>query len=517
MPTRDYLIEEYTTTVCPHCFAERQRKSDEDGVWKDGLLVSHSGSVWMRRFCDVHGETESLYEEDAELWRTRKGWSTPTSRLTPDRAGNYSPFPHGYRQGLPAGHGQHTCLLLLNVTERCNYACRACFAAAKPPGMPAPATEHPPIDEVYRTVSTIVDRENGRLSVLMLSGGEPTVREDLPQLIERMLELNITRIMLNTNGRTVANDDKFLRFLESHRDRVEIYLQFDGFRGSTYHALRNEDVAEEKIRAMERLAQARVFHSLVTTIKRGVNEDELGEIVKLGLSTPHCAGIAFQPMFGSGRHPGFDPGDRNTPTGVLRRLGEQTGGLLSASDFIPLPCSHPDCCDITYLIQGADGAWKSLPQLVGRDELKKWIHLASNTISFEHLAEPVHTMLQSGAMIRVLSEQLKVGTPQLMGDLVEMCDCVPGLTKMLGSVWAACTRRGGNRPQQSALEQVAERTFRVTVKMFMDAHTFHAARLRQCCVHTGTFESDPRRYSFCWRWLFDDASDFPEGKEYMSA
>jgi len=61
---------------------------------------------------------------------------------------------------------------------------------------------------------------------------------------------------------------------------------------------------------------------------------------------------------------------------------------------------------------------------------------------------------------------------------------------------------------EQALQQAAQRTFRITVKMFMDAHTFHEARIRQCCVHTGTYEEDPRRYSFCWRWLFADAGDF---------
>jgi uncharacterized radical SAM superfamily Fe-S cluster-containing enzyme len=58
-------------------------------------------------------------------------------------------------------------------------------------------------------------------------------------------------------------------------------------------------------------------------------------------------------------------------------------------------------------------------------------------------------------------------------------------------------------------EAMAKNTFRITVKMFMDEHTFHEARIRQCCVHTGTFEENPRRYSFCWRWLFDDATDTP--------
>ena len=255
---RPYLIEEYTRTVCPHCFAERQRRADEVGTFVDGMLVSHNGSIWMRRFCPVHGETESLYEEDAEIWRTRNGWATPTLSITPDRADNFGGFPIGYVDGLPAGHGQHTCILLLNVTENCNYSCPACYASALPPGSPI-THEKPTLDQLLHTVDTMIAREQGKVSVLMLSGGEPTVRRDIEELMLRVMDKSITRIMLNTNGRRIARDDKFLKFLQEHKRRVEVYLQFDGFRGSTYQALRGDDVSEEKCLAVRRLNDAGIF------------------------------------------------------------------------------------------------------------------------------------------------------------------------------------------------------------------------------------------------------------------
>jgi hypothetical protein len=504
LKSRDYVIEEYTKTVCPHCFSERQRRSDEVGVFKDGMLVSRDGRVWMRRFCREHGETESLYEEDAEIWRARQGWSTPTLNVVPDRADNFGSFPDGYRDGLPASHGQHTCILLLNVTDRCNYGCTTCYASAKSPGSPTPDDERPSVAEIVHTVKTVLAREGGKLGVLMLSGGEPTVRDDLPDIIRRLADLNITRLMLNTNGRRVVRDERFLKFLHDYRKRVEVYLQFDGLRPTTYLALRSEDVVEEKRAALQRLNEAGVFTTLVATVKRDVNEDEIGDIVRLGLETPRCAGLAVQPMFGSGRVLPYAPLNRTTPTGILRRLGEQTKGVADWTDFIPLPCSHKDCCDITYLVKTADGSWKSIPKLIGKDELKRWIHAFSNTITFDNFSEPVAAMLKSGAIQRVFSEQLKVGTPELMRDIGRMCDCIPGLPQLLGGIWSLVNKR------QDALEKAAERTFRVTVKMFMDVHTFHEARIRQCCVHAGTFEDDPRRYSFCWRWLFADATDTPQ-------
>lgn len=499
---RGYVIEEYTKTVCPHCIGEGGARSDDPDIFKDGMLVSHDGSIWLRRFCRKHGETESLYEEDAAIWKSRSGWSTPTLRITPDRPENDKPFPAGYREGLPISHGQHTCILLLNITDRCNFGCTTCYASAKAPGTTVPEHERPDIPDILNTVQTVIRREGGKLGVLMLSGGEPTIRKDLPEIILSLLELPITRIMINTNGRRIARDDAFLDFLRAHRDRIEVYLQFDGFRPSTSIALRDEDVAAEKVAALKRLDQAGIFVTLVTTVRRGVNEDELGEIAKLGLATSKCAGITFQPMFGSGRVLPYDPKSRATPTGVLRRLGEQTGGLIDATDFIPLPCSHKDCCDITYLLPAGQGKWKSLPKLIGREELKNWIGACSNTITFENLKGPVVELIRSGILQRVFSEQQKIGTLQLMRDIAQMCGCVPGLPELISGMGSWASRR---KPAQDVLP---ERMFRITVKMFMDANTFHEARIRQCCVHTGTFEEDPRRYSFCWRWLFGDAGDF---------
>lgn len=459
------------------------------------MLVSHGGKVWMRRWCGIHGETESLYEEDLDLWRMRHGWSTPTLTITPDREGNFAGFPDGYRDGLPASHGQHTCILLLNITEKCNFACPTCYANAADASGP----DGPTIDHLLHTVDIVVNREQGKLGVLMLSGGEPTVRKDLEELLLRAMERPVTRILLNTNGRRIARDDRFVQFLADHRDRIEVYLQFDGLRDSTYKFHRGEPLAEEKQLALARLQKAGVWTTLVTTVAKGVNDDEVGDLIQLGLDTPRCAGLAIQPMFGSGRNAGFDPTDRVTPTGILRRIGDQTGGRIRGEDFIPLPCSHRDCCDIGYFLRLPGGEWRSLTKLLGREELRRWIDQVANTISFDTASSAVRDLVKSGALQRIFSEQQKVSALSFARDIMRLCDCVPGIRELLTP--------GGTK---ESMDRLAERTFRVNVKQFMDAHTFHEHRIRQCCVHVGTQEEDPRRYSFCWRWLFADASDFPD-------
>src|SRR4051794_27084147 len=96
---RHYVIEEYTRTLCPESFAARPRRAAGAGTFPDGMLGSHDGRIWLGRFCPEHGETESLYQEDAALWRARDGWSTPTLQVVPDRADNFTAFPDGYRDG----------------------------------------------------------------------------------------------------------------------------------------------------------------------------------------------------------------------------------------------------------------------------------------------------------------------------------------------------------------------------------------------------------------------------------
>ena len=496
LAARNYQIEEYLETVCPACIAAGQ--SSQDNAFIDGVLASHDGKLWMRRWCPTHGESESLYEEDLEIWQTRSGWATPTLTVNPDRPHKRSGLSV-YADGLPASHGQHTCILLLNITENCNYACPTCYATSLPPGTAAGSPLKPSIAELLHTVDVVIEREGGKLGVVMLSGGEPTVRPDLPELIKELAARNITRVLINTNGRRIVRDDRFAALLAELPDRVEVFLQFDGLNREAVKTFRGEDVVQEKLTALDRLERAQVCTTLVATVAQGVNDDQVGEVFRLGLDREFVTGVAFQPVFGSGRGSGIDPQNRVTPTGIIRRLSNAVAEV-TPGDFIPLPCSHRDCCDIGYWLRTPKDGWRSVVDLVGRDELKRWIHLVSNTISFENSKEMLAAVLKDGVLQRIFSEQNATSSAALAIDTLRMCDCVPGLHELVDAIW----KRG-----QKQERTMARSLFRVTVKQFMDAHTFHSARLRQCCVHTGTFEEDPRRLSFCWRWLFPDATDFP--------
>jgi uncharacterized radical SAM superfamily Fe-S cluster-containing enzyme len=475
-------------TVCPRCFEEDpERDLDYEMDVLQGNLVAMNGRVYLRRVCRRgHGEVMGLYEEDGALWEDLQQWRIPTRQIIPDRPANTRPIPMGYLDGLGDLQTQHSCLVLIDVTETCNLECPTCFAASAPG-----VGRHAPEPAVMRTLDAAIAREGGKVDALMLSGGEPTVHPGILDLVRAATGRNVTRVILNTNGIRIARDDAFLGELANLRDRVEIYLQFDGFRESTYRWHRGEDLRAIKDAAIRRLTDARIFTTLAVAVAKGVNEDEVGAIVDMALDTDYLAGVAIQPMFGSGRANAFDPLDRATTTGTIRRMGEQTGGRVTADDFIALPCSHPDCATLTYLVRRDDGQYRSVVSMIGRDRLKQHMAVYGNRLA------PDDALWE--ALTGLLSETALISRPELIDHLLDICEVcdlgVSGFVKTLGR-WLV---------QRDAVpvEAIAKRVKRISVKTFMDTWTMNVERLQQCCVHVAsTGEDEPVRIPFCARQAF---------------
>lgn len=484
LATNDYTVLKSVRAVCPRCFAD---DPDFDPQYPqdilDGHLVTRGGQVLLRRFCRRgHGEQWSLYEEDAELWQYLQQWRVPTKIINPDTMELF-PVPMGYEHGLGPSHLQHSCIFLLDVTMQCNLRCPACFTESSPQ-----ESQYLPLENVLRAVEMAIERESGRLDVVMVSGGEPTVHPQIREMLERLAGLSITRILLNTNGIRLAADDAFLSFIASLRDRVEIYLQYDGQRESTQRYLRGQDLREIKSRVVARLSAAKVFTTLVMVVAP-VNADQVGEVVGTVLETPYVGGIAFQPIFGSGRAPDIDPMDRITTTGVLRRIEEQTHGAIRARDLIALPCSHPDCCSIGYFLKGKSGNFRSLAELIGSDTLRQNLGLVGNTIAF-----PETMAKLKAALTGVMSESMTLSRPELVGHLQELCSWCD-----FGGI-ANLVKRAFSKGSSS--EFVGNSVKRITVKHFMDANTLITERLEQCCVHVASAGNNPVRMPFCAARLF---------------
>lgn len=376
MPLRDYRIHRYVNAFCPQCHDEQPMRPLTEVRRLSGWLAVRDQQVWLERGCPEHGLVRTLYDESAEILSYLEQWTAPTKVHQPDVAGNFAPVPAAYADGLPEMQTQHTCILLADITDHCNLRCPTCFAESGP----ALATVAP-LEQVLASVDARLAQENNRIDVLMLSGGEPTLYPQLAELLDEVTARPVVRILINSNGLRIATDDALLALLQRHRERVEVYLQYDGesAQASTHH--RGADIRRFKQRALERLSGAGIFTTLTMTAALGVNDDEIGAVLQRGLDTPYVGGVTIQPVFGSGRSAGIDPMQRLTHTGVLARLAEQTAGQVSWRDLTALPCSHPHCCSVGYLLRADGGVWQSLTALIGHDKLKAWLDLEPETIA----------------------------------------------------------------------------------------------------------------------------------------
>src|SRR6185437_5481932 len=189
----------------------------------------------------------------------------------------------------------------------------------------------------------------GRPEVLQLSGGEPTIHPEFLRILQYGCRQPIDLVMINTNGLRFAHDPELVAAVAGLRQRLEIYFQFDGFREETSRQLRGESLVETKLKALEALGRAGVRVILVCTLQTGVNDDEIGAIVKFGLERPWITGVSFQPATYSGRHVLPETLERRiTFPDVVRAIAEQTDGLYRETDFLPLPCAHPNCHSLSY-------------------------------------------------------------------------------------------------------------------------------------------------------------------------
>jgi uncharacterized radical SAM superfamily Fe-S cluster-containing enzyme len=229
----------------------------------------------------------------------------------------------------------------------------------------------------------------------------------------------------------------------------------------------------------------RVFVTLAATVAAGVNDGDVGAVLRTALGTPYVGGVVFQPLFGAATP---DPARRVTTTGVIRRLGTQAAEVIKPEDFVALPCSHPDCTALTYLVRDDHGAWRSLPDLVGRERMREHLAVGSNRLLPDDAMWDALSGLLSGSMLASREE--------LVTHLVALAGAcrldVGGFVRTLGR--SVLGRRDG-------IEEAALRVKRISVKGFMDGWTLNVERLRQCCVHVATVEAEGGgvRIPFCAR------------------
>ena len=426
----DYVFYELTRSICPNC----RRVIDAKILLRDN-------KVYMSKRCPDCGPFEALVYGDAQAYtnfsKFNKPGTIPLAFGTEIKDG----CPHDC--GLCPDHQQHACLGIIEVNSACNMDCPLCFADAKP-GFSLT------LEEVEAMLDDYV-RTEGNPEVIQFSGGEPTIHPQIIDFVRAAHARRIPFVMVNTNGKRIAHDDRFLEQLAEVRP--SLYFQFDGFDRETYRIIRGEpDLLEEKLRALDRLAAAGLNVTLVPAIERGVNDHEIGRIIDLAIGHPAIRGINFQPAFHAGRHMQHAPMQRMTIPDIVRLIEEQTAGKFVASDFIPVPCCFPTCNSVTYAF--LDG--------------EKVTPLSRIVNVYDYLDYITNRVMPD------FSLEIKKALEGLWSS-----SSVSGSQKSAEQFAISCQACG--LPESLTVGDIAKNMLMIMLQDFMDPWTFNQKNLMKCC------------------------------------
>ncbi|MCR5135832.1 MAG: radical SAM protein [Oscillospiraceae bacterium] len=308
----------HTRSVCPVCLRNLPAC----------LTKSDDGQVLLNKTCPEHGSFR------VPVWQGMVDWDQWLLETPPLSAAKGLCCPESC--GLCSEHESGSCCVLLEVTARCNLRCRFCFAR----GGERTDIPDPDLGELKRSIRDIVQQCGQPL--LQLSGGEPTLRDDLDELVRFAREAGCSYVQLNTNGIRLAQEPKYAeRLAEAGLDIV--FLQFDGTRDEVYETLRGAALLETKTEAIRICGALGIGVTLVPTVVPGVNDSDLGDLVALACRmAPAVRGIHFQPVSYFGRYPS-KPEDtaRYTLDRLMADLSAQAG--IPLSSFMPSRCDHPLC------------------------------------------------------------------------------------------------------------------------------------------------------------------------------
>ena len=426
-----------TESVCPVCLQRIPAARVQEG-----------DQVYLQKSCPQHGEFRAV------IWRGEPGlagWVRPKTPSYP--AHPAARVERGCPQdcGLCPDHRQHTCSALLEVTLRCDLNCPVCFASAN---------SHPPEDWSLERIAgwyrAILD--TGTLANIQLSGGEPCLRDDLPQIIQLGRDMGFTYFQVNTNGLRLARDPAYLARLKE-AGLSSVFLQFDGSRDDIYRQIRGRNLFREKMTAIENCAEAGLGVVLVTTLVPGINTADIGGIVRLGLAyLPYVRGVHFQPISYFGRYPAA-PADmeRITLPEVMRAIEEQTDGLIRAANFAPPGCENALCSFHGNFVLMPDGKLKALT------------HRSADACG----CQPLPAAAGAAQARKFVAQSWSAPLPP-----------------------APCAASGPGLGEWDVfLERKRTHAFCISCMAFQDAWTLDLERLRDCCIHT--VSPDGRLIPFC--------------------
>ena len=432
-----------TTSLCPTCLAR---------VPAD--VFERDGEIWMDKACLEHGPFSSLLASDARHY--------------------YTANPNVSSLGSCCGSGghcgdqtaNHSCNVLIEITQRCNLSCPTCYAGSSPE-----RDEFLSLSAFAELLDGLLATGKGDADLIQLSGGEPTIHPEFFAILDHALGLGIRQVYVNTNGIRLA-DRRFAEQLGARGGRVSVYLQFDGFKRSTLELLRGRgELLETKLRAADHCEAFGINTVPVMTLTPGVNDDELGAFVRFASGRPRSVRkVMIQPAMYSGRYENPRVVRRPTVGDVAKLVAAQTDGLFAEDDFTPIPCSDPNCFSMAVALRGPNGL---VPVSRYLPRYATWADAANRGL----IAAVADMFDAPGGLAGLIQGVFAAGALDALDE-----DTVDRLLDLVAALPA------GSRDTWDGM-------FAIGVKPFMDAHTYDQDRIDKCCVHVIARDGTP--VSFC--------------------
>jgi uncharacterized radical SAM superfamily Fe-S cluster-containing enzyme len=438
--SRPYVFYGQTQSLCEICLAVVPAK-----------IILQDDCVYYMKRCADHGQQKTLISTDIDYYLRCKQYLKPGDMPHKFQTRIERGCPHDC--GLCPDHEQHSCLAIFDIIDECNMRCPICYADSAPKRGNAKS-----MAEIDAMLQTLLESEL-EPDLVQLSGGEPTLHPEILEIIAKLADSPVRHLMLNTNGIRIAREPEFVAALARHRTGFEVYLQFDSLQKQALVDIRGIDARATRLKALEHLEQHNISTTLVCTVKRGVNDGEISEIIDFAQGWRCVRGITFQPVQEAGRSDRFGKTDRYTLSDIRRAIIDADNPFTDA-DMLPLPC-HPENISIGYALRG-ESDLVPVSGLIPREIL---LEGSGNSITFEKNQELKNAFLKAfslDACSESAGEKLKA-----------LLCCLPKF---------------------DAPELKYDDVFRIVIMSFMDAYDFCISSVKRSCVHFVT--PDGKIYPF---------------------
>ncbi|MBM4240827.1 MAG: radical SAM protein [Euryarchaeota archaeon] len=471
------MVIKKTKSLCPECLEVI-----------DAEVYEEHDKIMIKKECKEHGEFDSVYWTNDHLYHEAldsnhkgQGVDNPQTAVL-----NECPLSCG----LCPEHESHTVLGIIDVTNRCNLRCPVCFANAAVTGY----LYEPSYDEIKEMLLNLKSNEPVAAPAIQFSGGEPTIRKDIVELVKLAKEMEFSHTQIATNGIKLAKDPELAGKLKEAGLNT-IYLQFDGVTEEPYIETRGKNLLPLKLEAIENCRASKLGIVLVPTLVKGINDHQIGDIIRFAVDNIEIIrGVNFQPVSFAGRTSAEEmEKQRITLPDFEKAVEKQTNSKIKVKDFYPassvVPISefiealegspqvtitcHPHCGAATYIFV-EDGEIIPINRFINVDRFFNLLSDSSDDI------KEGGRIGKAKVMARSLKELPKTVNPLKTPKSIE-------IKKILFNVF--------KDKSYSSLGNFHYKTLLIACMHFMDPWNFDKDRVRRCVIHYAV--PDGRIIPFC--------------------